>query len=452
MDITKSKNMKTNRRQFIKKASGITVATGATSILPFNLFASGRTKPNETVNIGLIGCHKRGYNVLEQHLKIPNVHCVALCDIDENVLNEKSEHLTKNHSQKAKTYKDYRKLLEDKDIDAVIIGTPDHWHCLQTIHACQAGKDVYVEKPMANSIEECNLMVKAARKYNRVVEVGQQQRSSEVWNEVMDYISTGQLGKLRRVNIWANFNYAVGAPKRPNEPVPKGVDYDMWLGPAPSSPFNPSRFHSSWRFFWDYGGGLMTDWGVHLIDMAMWAGNLKGGPKTTLAYGANLSYPNMDREAYDTMTVIYPNDEYIIQWEHTAGVQTGPYNHLYGVTFKGDNGTIFAHRGGWEINPEWDNKKKAFKIEKMDFKKGQQGHSLLPKDFISCIKSRKDPKCTVEIGRDVALYAHIANIAVRTSNYQLNWDDTKNKFTNSKEANKYIKPIYRKPWELPKEV
>ncbi|MEM1137100.1 MAG: Gfo/Idh/MocA family oxidoreductase [Bacteroidota bacterium] len=444
--------MKIDRRKFIKHSAKVTAVSGVATTLPFNLFSSGRTKPNDTVNIGLIGCKSRGFHVLEQHLKLSNVHCSAVCDVDEQLMVEKVAAIEEKYGQKAKIYKDYRKMLEDKEIDAVIIGTPDHWHCLQTIHACQAEKDVYVEKPMANSIEECNLMVNAARKYARVVQVGQQQRSSPVWKEVMDYIGTGKLGKLRRVNIWANFNYAVGALKTPDTTVPKGVDYDMWLGPASKVPFNLARFHSSWRFFWDYGGGLMTDWGVHLIDMAMWAGNLKGGPKTTLAYGDNLSYPERAREAYDTMSVIYPNEDYIIQWEHTAGVQVGPYKHLYGITFKGDNGTIFAHRGGWELNPEWDNDKKAFKIEKIDFKKGKNGHSLHAVNFIDCIKSRKDPVCTVETGRDVALYAHIANIAVRTGSYKLQWDDTDNKFINAKEANKYVKPNYRKPWELPKTV
>src|SRR5690606_32761982 len=171
-------------------------------------------------------------------------------------------------------FTDFRKLLGRKDIDAIIIGTPDHWHCLIAVAACEAGKDVYVEKPMANSIGECDLMARAALKYDRIMQVGQQQRSGQAFIESRDLVKSGYLGKIRKVNIWSNFNYGLGNLMVAQTPVPAGVDYDFWLGPAPSRAFNPNRFHGCWRHFWDYGGGLMSDWGVHLLVMAICAGEI----------------------------------------------------------------------------------------------------------------------------------------------------------------------------------
>ena len=442
--------MKSNRRKFIQtSASALAGATLLPAFPQISLARSPKIAPSDQLNVALIGARGRGFRVLEQHLGLPGVNCVGICDVDKNVLGEKSAILSDKYGQKVKQYADFRKLLENKDIDAVIIGTPDHWHCLPMVYACQAGKDVYVEKPMANTIAECNVMVEAASKYQRVVQVGQQQRSGQVWNDVMAYIKAGKIGKLRKATIWANFNYGVGPEKQPDATVPAGVDYDMWLGPAPDRPFNPSRFHGSWRFFWDYGGGLMTDWGVHLIDMALWARDITSPPKLTLSYGNNASFPNHDRETFDTMSVTYPEDDYIINWEHTAGTQNGPYDNLYGIAFTGDDGTIVAHRGGWEVFPEWDGQKEAPKIEKLEFQKGNPGHDLHIRNFVKCVKERSTPACPPEIGRAVALAAHFANIAVRSGDYKLEWDDTKSKFTNSKKANQYISPAYRKPWQFP---
>ncbi len=405
--------------------------------------------PSDQLNVGLIGCRSRGFRVLEQHLKLGGVNCVSICDVDENILKEKKGILAEKYDQRPEVDRDFRRLLERKDIDAVIIGTPDHWHALPAIYACQEGKDVYVEKPMANSIEECNQMVKAARYYNRIMQVGQQQRSGRVWNEVMDYLKAGNLGAVHKANIWAHFNYGLGPLKKPDQAVPVGLDYDMWLGPAPEKPFNPARLHGSWRFFWDYGGGLMTDWGVHLIDMALWARDIDYPPSTTLAYGTQMKDPSRSRETYDAMSVVYSLGDYIIQWEQSAGIQVGPYDRLYGIAFLGEKGTLVADRGGWEVFPEWDNQKKAHKIPGVELQKGQPGHDLHIRNFVDCVKSRETPACSAEVGRTVALYAHFANIAVRTGAYRLDWDEEKNKFTNHKKANQFIKPTYRKPWKLP---
>ncbi len=443
--------MHISRRRFIRQSRQLMVSTAALSGFPFILPHRHRhIPPSDQVNLGLIGCNSRGFSVLQQHLKVAGVNCVAMCDIDQNVLQKRAGEIEAQHGRKPALYEDFRDLLAQKDIDAVIIGTPDHWHCLPTIYACEMGKDVYVEKPMANSIEECNLMVRAARRYNRVVQVGQQQRSSEVWNQVMDFLKTGKLGKVQKVDIWGNFNYGLGPLKQPDAAAPAGVNYDLFLGPAASRPFNPARFHGSWRFFWDYGGGLMTDWGVHLLDMALWARDLKRPPDTVVAQGFQYDLPDRSRETHDQLTALFSYDNYLIQWEHNSGKQVGPYDRNYGVAFIGENGTLVADRAKWEVFPEWDGTAKAPRMEKVGPLQGQHGHERHPANFIACIKSREEPACPVEAGRAVAVAAHMANIAVRSKTYHLQWDEAKNQFRNNKAANKYIIPEYRKPWSLPK--
>jgi len=438
--------MLTSRRSFIKGASSAAIGVG----LAGSALASTSVAPSDRLNIGLIGCRNMGFGDLKHHLNIPGVRCVALCDVDDNILQDRAAEIEKKVDQKPALFHDFRKMLELKDLDAVIIGTPDHWHALTMIAACQAGKDVYVEKPMANSIGECNLMLAAAKKYNRVVQVGQQQRSGAMWREIMETIHSGKLGTLRKVDIWANFNYGVGQPVQPDAPVPDGVDFDFWLGPAPKRSFNPTRFHGSWRMFWDYGGGLVTDWGVHLLDMAFWAGKVTEPPKRALAFGKNLSFADHAHETFDTMSVILPFEEFSVSWEHTAGTQTGPYNKNYGLAFRCDLGTILANRSGYEILPEWDDKAKKNKVDEFIFDKGHEHHAEHAANFVDCVKSRKQPNCPPEIGRQVAIAAHMANIAARTEEGNVEWDEKKNRFLHSGTANEFVMPQYRAPWELPK--
>jgi len=324
--------MSVSRRKFINDTSKVIAAAGFSTMTPSSIFASvanKKTSPNEKITVGLIGAKNMGFGDLKNAIKQPNVECTAICDIDDAILNQRIAEVTKLQGKAPVQYKDFRKLIDNKDIDAVIIGTPDHWHCLPFVYACQAGKDIYVEKPLANSIAECDIMVKAARKYNRVVQVGQQQRSGNHFKGAIDFIKAGKIGQLRRVNIWANFNYGIGQLKVPDEAVPAGVDFETWLGPAPQPTFNKARFHGSWRMFWDYGGGLMTDWGVHLIDMALWAKDITELPFAVTASGGNFSFPDHDHETFDTMSVNYQMKDYSITWEHLAGTQHGPYGRSY---------------------------------------------------------------------------------------------------------------------------
>lgn len=441
--------MSTTRRTFIKDTSK-TLAAVALASTPLLSFASNkRFSPNEKVNIALIGVRSMGFGDLENALKQSGVTCIGLCDIDSTLLAKRAADVEKIQGTAPIQYSDYRKLLENKDLNAVIVGTPDHWHCLPFIAACEAGKDIYVEKPLANSIAECNVMVKAARKYNRVVQVGQQQRSGTHWKEAMDFMKAGKIGDLRKVNIWANFNYGTGPVRKSNEPVPAGVDYEMWMGPTPQRPFNTNHFHGSWRMFWDYGGGLLTDWGVHLLDMALWVKDIKTTPLAVSAMGGNFSFPDRAHETYDTMSVNYQLQDFTINWEHSAGTQQGPYGRSYGLAFVGNDATLVINRESWELFPEWDNDKKANRVEAMPKQSGGESHEPHMRNFIECIKTRKDPACTIENGRLVALYTHMGNIALRT-NSQVEWDEAKQNFGKNKAANQLITPNYRKPWKLPK--
>jgi predicted dehydrogenase len=441
--------MSTTRRDFLANTTKIVAAAGLTSLTGAPILSSAATKrttANDKIIVALIGCRGMGFGDLQNALKQPGVECAALCDIDDGILTDRAADVVKIQGKAPLQYKDYRKLLENKAIDAVIIGTPDHWHCLTFIAACQAGKDVYVEKPLSNSIAECELMVRATRKYNRVVQVGQQQRSGTHWKNAMDFMNAGKIGDLRKVNVWGNFNYGIGQLKVPDEPVPAGVDFDMWLGPAAKRSFNRARFHGNWRMFWDYGGGLVTDWGVHLLDMALWVKNITHLPLAVTSAGGNFSFPDHAHETFDTMSVSYQMKDYVIDWQHTAGTEQGPYGKSYGLAFVGNDATLVINREEWELFPEIQNGK--FKVPATPKQSGDDSHEEHMKNFIECIKTRKDPACTIENGRLVAMYAHMANIALRT-NTRLEWDEATHNFGNNAAANALITPVYRKPWMLP---
>jgi predicted dehydrogenase len=397
---------------------------------------------NDRINVALIGCRSMGWGDLSCFMTHPEVNCVALCDIDRNILESRVADMEKMRGNRPDMYGDYRKMLERKDIDAVVIGTPDHWHCLQMVDSCAAGKDVYVEKPIANSIAECDAMVAAAHEYGRVVQAGQQQRSGSIWRKMKEYIDSGKLGRISRVNVWANFSYAAILDPVPDTAVPDGVDFDMWLGPAPERTFNPKRFHGSWRMFWDYGGGLVTDWGVHLLDMALWGMNVKGMPKRVFAYGGNFTFPDNYAETFDTLSVIYEFPDFLIQWSNVP-IQSGPYGKCYGLEFKGTNGTLVANREGWEVIPEGD---KIASEKCLPDNMDRENHVS---DFIDCMRTRNmNTACTIENGCFCAKYSHMANISARVGK-PLTFDDDRKTF-HDRAADKFIAPEYRKPWKLPK--
>src|SRR2546425_4606730 len=270
--------MPASRRKFLRDSIGLGAASAAALARPSSSAASTDrvAGANDRIRIGLIGCGGMGRSDLRDFLKIKNVDCVALCDVDDE---QRAKTLNLVADQAAGhsvlVTRDFRSVVDKKDIDAVIIATPDHWHAVPTIMACQSGKDVYVEKPLSLTIAEGRAMVDTARRYNRAVQMGTQQRSATHFGEAVDYVKSGKLGKVRLVRTWAYQDWMGNIPQVPDSDPPPSVDYDFWLGPAPQRPFNKNRFHFNFRWYWDYAGGLMTDWGAHMIDIANWAMGIK---------------------------------------------------------------------------------------------------------------------------------------------------------------------------------
>lgn len=434
----------TTRRVFIRNTALTTAALG---LVPSFSSALAGCAPSDRINVGVIGCNGQGYADLVPFLDHPNVECLALSDIDESVLNRRAADVEKIRGKKpANLYKDWRKLIDNKDINVVIVGTPDHWHCLQMIAASDAGKDVYCEKPLGRTIEECNRMVSAAKRNKTVVQVGQWQRSDPHWQDAVSFVQSGKLGKIRLVRVFSYQGWCPSIPVRPDEPVPAGVDYDMWLGPAPSRPFNRNRFHFTFRWFWDYAGGLMTDWGVHLLDYALYGMNVTT-PKSVMAMGGKYGYPTDACETPDSLQTLYEFDGFNVMWDHAIGINDGAYGRNHGLGFVGENGTLVVDREGWEVIPEDVNGK--LRMEAVPLKTGNgKGLNYHVTNFLDCVKKR-DPNthASIEIGSHIAKFSAIGNIAYRTGK-KLIWDGTK--FTNDTDANNYLIPNYREPWTLPK--
>ena len=437
------------RRRFLKHS--VTAAAGVgmvSSVAGSMLVYPAGTNASDKIVLALIGARNMGWGDLRDLLKQPNVECKTLCDVDDTVLGQKAKELVDKGQRKPLLEKDYRKVLEDKDLDAVIIGTPDHWHCLPTVEACAAGKHVYVEKPLANSIGEINVMMDAARKYKRLVQVGQQQRSGDHWKSAIKFVQSGKLGTIRQVKFWANFNYGAGNMPVPDDEPPAEVDYDRWLGPAPKRPFNRNRFHGSWRMFRDYGGGLMSDWGVHLIDMGLWAMNVKTGPKSVSSMGGNFANRDRALEMPDTLTVLYEMDGFNMIWEHNGGVQQGPYEQLYGVKFIGTNGTLIANRERWKVLPEWGEEATRMEAPE-DHSSDMKSHINHCANFINAIRTGEPLAAEISVGHLSALYAHLGNIS-HWADERIIYDEKTRRITNSEKADSMITPVYRSPWVFPK--
>jgi len=442
-----------NRRNFIRKGTAGLLMTSASFMFPMELLSMMRKKvgANDNINVGLIGCKGMGFSDLSSFLKMSEINVIALCDVDENVLQARTADLEKAGIKKPKWYSDYRKLLDNKDVDVVIIGTPDHWHCLQLTDALQANKDVYCEKPIANSVQEADIMLDFVQSSDRMVQIGQWQRSQPHFVDAIKYVHSGALGEIRLAKAWAYQGWMTPVPVVPDTAVPKGVDYKMWLGPAPERPFNQNRFHFDFRWFWDYAGGLMTDWGVHLMDYALY-GMKAETPKSVMALGGKFAYPNDASETPDTLQTVYEYDGFSILWEHATGIDGGNYGRNHGIAFIGNNGTLVLDRGGWEVIPEYESrgKERVPKIEPMVHDRGGlSGLDLHTKNFIEAVKSREASQLNapIKVGYDAALVSHMGNVAFKTGN-RIYWDETAGNFKNE-EANQFLKAKYHNGWKLP---
>ena len=436
--------MNSNRRTFIKTSALATAAIGT-----FPTVMNACASPNEKIVVGLIGCLGQGFANLKAFLNQPNVECGAMCDVDRNVLEERAAEVEKIQNKKPVLYDDFRQLLDNKDIDVVINATPDHWHCIPTVYACEAGKDVYTEKPLANSIQECNIMVAAQKRYKTVIQVGQWQRSDPHWKAAVDYLHEGNIGRIRSVRAWSYVGWKNSIPVVPDSEVPEGVNYDFWLGPAPKRPFNKNRFHFTFRWYWDYAGGLMADWGVHLLDYALFGMN-QYVPKTVTATGGKYAFPNDAMETPDTLMSVYDFGDFGLLWDHTIGIYGAQYgNRGHGVAFVGEWGTLVVDRSGWEVIPETRSTSAKDGFEGVSLQKGTgQGLYLHVKNFLECVKTREKPNCVIEIGAHIARISHLGNISYRLGR-KVFWDPEKQEFINDSEANQMVYANYRAPWKLP---
>lgn len=439
-----------SRRNFLGQTAIAAVGAGLTSGAVMAAAEEKKVSANDKISVALIGCGGQGRYNLKDFLRLPEIECLALCDVDKEHLSKAQKEVEDKSGKKPEGYGDFRQVLERKDIDVVIIGTPDHWHALTTIYACQAGKDVYVEKPLTVSIGEGRVMVKAARNSNRVVQMGTQQRSAGHFKDAVAFVKSGELGKIRLVRTWAYLDWKGELAKVDDGEPPEGVDYDMWLGPAPKRPFNKRRFHFDFRWYWDYSGGLMTDWGAHMIDIANMAMDVIS-PKSAMSVGGKNGYPDDAMETPDTQQAILEYDGFTMIWEHALGVGRGPWDREHGVAFHGNNGILVVDRNGWEVFAETNavNKARECMMKPVPHRHASEDYHLdHVKNFLECVKTREKPCSDVEIGHNSMIACHLANIAVRLGR-KINWDCEKEEIVGDPEAQKLVMRPYREPWKLP---
>jgi predicted dehydrogenase len=441
------------RRQFLENslsAAGLS-ALASTTVLGDDQPQQARVAANDKVAICMVGMRGRGGTVLSTFASIPEVEVKYVCDIDEGVLQAKVAAIEKQTGRKPQAIKDYRQAIDDKTVDALVIGTPDHWHALPTIHACLADKDVYVEKPDGHNILEGRTMVAAAKKHNRVVQLGTQSRSGPHLLALVEYLKTGVLGKVRFAKAWESAKQGSIGHTADSEP-PRGIDYDRWLGPAPKRAFNPRRFHGTWRWFFDYGTGDLGNDGVHRLDYARWflaaaaAGkgeNVPLLPRATSALGGKYYFDD-DQQWPDTLMVTYDfAGGFVLTYEMRIWTPYPMHESGEGCVVLGDQGYVVVDNARWR---HFDPKGKV--VKEMSGGYAEAGHA---QSFLDCMRSRQKPTADLEtVGHPSSLLCHIGNAAWRTGR-TLRYDDQVGRFTGDADADQFLtRAEYRKGYELPK--
>ena len=434
------------RRKFIGQSAIAAIAAGTFSAPFIRSVRAGEPGANDQIRIGLIGAGGMGCRVgggdLACFFRNPEVECAVVCDIDDSRFAEALQVCADHGRKKPDTVKDFRRVLDRKDVDAVLIATPDHWHALPTVMAAQAGKDIYVEKPLAKTVDEGRAMLEAVKKYNRVAQMGSQWRSAAHIIEATDIIKSGKLGHVSLARAWAFLDWLPSIGHVKDSAVPSGVDYDMWLGPAAQRAFNANHFHFNFRWFWDYAGGLMTDWGVHLLNIAS-MGLPPQNPKSVTAAGGKFILDD-DSETPDSLVTVYDYPSCQLIWEHRAGLNNGLNGRSWGIEWHGTEGNIILNDSGYEIYTE---PKKA-NIASQKKKGSGDPRPAHVRNFLDCMKSRQQPVLNLEVGHRVSTLAHLGNMAYRTGR-KIVWDDVAERVVGDKEADKMVSVKYRKPWHLP---
>jgi predicted dehydrogenase len=417
---------------------------------------------NERVRLGFIGLGNRGDQVLDAFLSHKDCEVVAICDIHPPYLDFAAGKI----GGRPTVYRDYRQLLDRKDLDAAVIATPDHWHALQTIHACQAGKDVYVEKPLSLSVVEGRKMVEAARAHDRVVQVGIQRLSSALGREVAQLIRGGAIGHVtvaRAFHVQNEWPKGIGRP--PDEEPPAGFDWDAWLGPAPVKRYNRNRTFYRFRWFYDYSGGQLTNFGVHYLASIHWALGVEA-PRAVVAMGGKFAdYDN--REVPDTLEVMwhYPGETLVTFSQYNASAPAAAARPCE-IEFRGTKGTLYLDTGGYEVVPdvilpnEFPARTPVDRARERGYRAG--GTALIERkkvtsrildaeharNFLDSVRSRARPACDIEFGHRATTAPLLGNIAHRTRSY-LEWDAKGERFTNNEAANALLGYANRKPYTLP---
>jgi predicted dehydrogenase len=435
-----------NRRDFIRRAA---VGTAGASLAMCGASTGSVLGANDRIRLGLIGCGRQGVDNM-RHFMEQGVEVSAVCDVYEPNLKKGLQAA----GGKAKALKDFRQVLDDKEIDAVIVATPDHWHALATVMACQAGKDVYVEKPICVAVEEGKKMVDAARKYKRVAQVGLWQRSNAHFQKAVQLVQDGLIGKVSFVRTW-NYsnNYPDGIGNPPDCDPPAGLDWDMWLGPAPKVPFNWNRFGvgdrwSTFRYFYDYANGWPGDWMVHLMDIVQWAMRVDG-PHTITALGRKF-YLKDNSDTPDTLQITLEYPDFVATYENRLCNESAMDKHDYGIQFYGTDGTMFVDREGFQVLPESAEveSRRVAKTAEMKMEIADEGLANHVANMLDCMKTRKLPQSDIEYGYHSTSTCLLGNVALR-SKERLEWDVASQKLSKgSPAAQKLLSREYRAPWKL----
>ena len=445
--------MTIGRREFLKRSAVAVTALGAAGA---SLKAVGA---NNRIVLGIMGVKGRGGYLMQEFAKRDDVEVRYLADPDTRLFGGRAKEAEDISGKRPECVQDFRRMLDDPEVDGIVMGTPDHWHALGTVLACQAGKDVFVEKPTSHNIWESRKMVEAARKYKRVVQIGTQCRSAEYCYQAFDYIRSAEFGDVHFLRV-LNSKQRGAIGKKPDQPTPEGVDYDMWLGPAPTRPFNENHFHYAWHWFWAYSGGDIINDGVHQIDIARWMIDRKYPKSVTSAGG--MHFFDDDQETPDTHTVNWDYDGLTVVFEQTLWapyMKKTPFpmrdtDNLPNWPFSGTRMEIYGtkqimflsrHGGGWEA---FNADGKSIAIQPGRFSPANAAHQ---QNFLDCIRSRELPNADIEKVHYSTLLCHYGNIAYRTGR-RLHIDPKTEGFNDDDEANALVKRDYRSPWVIPEEV
>lgn len=444
--------MNTNRREFLKKTSTLTAGIGLSSVISAktvqNVFTNSST---QKVNLGVIGVGMGCRNLQGALTDNPWVHCLGLCDVNQNRLEEQAARFKAEfpeQTSKMQLYTDFRKLLENNDIDGVIIATPDHWHTYMFAEALKAGKAIYVEKPVARSIEECNLLIDLQKKYQKIVTTGLWQTSQRYFLKANEILKSGVLGDVYKVQLWIN------EPTNPiakvkDTPTPEHIDYEMWLGPAPKRSFNNHRYWS-WRTFWDYGGGQQTDWGVHWIDSAFDGLKVLGLCNRSypeVIFSSAYKHPESFNETPSCQTTIFQYKNFHVEWTQQVAQL---YNRNQGVAWIGSKATLVCNREGYELIPETNGKDNPI-VEAILLKGKYEdgGIEAHVSNWCQCIRKQSNKtNSPIEKGVFATILAHLGNISYRSASC-VSYDPIIRKIVDNSKANSFIQAKYRKPWKIP---